>query len=761
MVRSNRNEKRKRNLRERESLRRQAEERADLQCLARAAYEEGRHSTARMYCQRILRLDPRDDSALRLLLAIADRERDHPAVTRVAEKLPWREDGNLALYLAEVYARTGDLDRALEVLRHVLQSGLHRDTATPADAVARRLAQFEWVSGDPARRPAWMGGNRPGQRQEQRPPPILLIPRRRAPAPAPPAGPGPTAITAPSLGIRLDFEPPVLDAPFPSGPEPLRWSRLRRESAALELLQDYDELLCLSTLQGVDRYWFQVETVKRVLRRFHGRVLLADEVGLGKTIEAGMVIKEYLLRGLARRVLILVPPNLVGQWQEEMLSKFGLSFADAASRRMQAAFWREEPLIVASISSAKSEKVRELVLEPEYDLVVVDEAHHLRNRSTLSWQLVNGLKRRFLVLISATPVQNNLVELFNLLTLVRPGVLRTEGEFRRKYLSPKNPRLPLNRDELREVMAEVMVRNTRALVDVKLPSRHAATVAVDPHPQEARVYRLLTELLRAVPTGSLFRWEAARLLALGGSIPFALHDPLLSLRDRLGPAVDPVLQALEQVHSSAKIQKALELAQARPGKKILFAHSLVALERLSRALDELGVAHAVFQGSLSAAEKDRVIARFRDEIDLLLSTDSGGEGRNLQFCAAMINFDLPWNPMRIEQRIGRIHRIGQEREVFILNLCARGTVEERLLRLLHEKINMFELVVGDMNGILGNLSEEREFSEVILELWLHPGGPAEAEKGFAELEERLGAAKEEYLETNRVEEELFGEDLQV
>jgi SNF2 family DNA or RNA helicase len=173
------------------------------------------------------------------------------------------------------------------------------------------------------------------------------------------------------------------------------------------------------------------------------------------------------------------------------------------------------------------------------------------------------------------------------------------------------------------------------------------------------------------------------------------------------------------------------------------------------------VAHAVFQGSLSAAEKDRAIGRFREEVDLLLSTDSGGEGRNLQFCAAMINFDLPWNPMRIEQRIGRIHRIGQEREVFILNLCAQGTVEERLLRILHEKINMFELVVGDMNGILGHLSEERDFSEVILELWLHPGGHAETERGFAELEERLGAAKEEYLETNRVEEELFGEDFQM
>lgn len=561
--------------------------------------------------------------------------------------------------------------------------------------------------------------------------------------------------------MEIEFDPPELEAPFPSGEEALRWIRLRRGLGEIDLLREYDDLLCLGSIHGIQRYWFQVETAKRVLRQFHGRVLLADEVGLGKTIEAGMVIKEYILRGLARRVLILTPPNLVEQWQEEMAGKFDLEFVEPGDRRTDPGFWRTEPLIIASINSAKSERISPHVIAAEHDLVVVDEAHHLRNRSTRNWQLVNSLHRRFLILISATPVQNNLVELFNLLTLLRPGLLKTETEFKRKYISRTNPRLPKNRDELRELMTEVMIRNTRALVDVRLPPRHATTVAVDPDPEEADVYSKLTDLLRTNPGGAISRLDAARLLPLAGSAPFALKEPLDALKDRIGPSLNPVLEALARVHGSSKIRKTVELIQARPGKKILFAHSRQSLEHLSRAFEEAGISHALFHGGLPQAGKDMAIGRFRDAVDLLLSSESGGEGRNLQFCAAMVNFDLPWNPMRIEQRIGRIHRIGQEKEVFILNLCTRGTVEEKLLRLLHEKINMFELVVGEIDGILGNLADDREFADVILELWLHPGGSEEAEKGFDALGERMVQARGEYAETLRFERELFSEDFQV
>ena len=153
--------------------------------------------------------------------------------------------------------------------------------------------------------------------------------------------------------------------------------RLRYEWTQLSLLQGFDELLCLPTLHGVETYWYQVEAVRKVLKQFHGRVLLADEVGLGKTVEAGMVLKEYLLRGMVERVLILTPATLVGQWQEEMATKFDVRCAtsyDALLRQAPLAFWAQR--VIASIATARRPEHRTLLAQQQYDLVIVDEAHH-------------------------------------------------------------------------------------------------------------------------------------------------------------------------------------------------------------------------------------------------------------------------------------------------------------------------------------------------------------------------------------------------
>src|SRR5262249_113076 len=181
---------------------------------------------------------------------------------------------------------------------------------------------------------------------------------------------------------------------------------LRHEWTQLRLLQGFDELLCLPTLHGVETFWYQIETVRKVLKQFRGRVLLADEVGLGKTIEAGMVLKEYLLRGMAEKVLTLVPATLVGQWQGEMRVKCVVEFAtryDALARCGPGAFWAQ-PRVIASIATARRAEHQDILAEQNYDLVIVDEAHHLKNRATANWKLVNALNKRFLLLLSATPV---------------------------------------------------------------------------------------------------------------------------------------------------------------------------------------------------------------------------------------------------------------------------------------------------------------------------------------------------------------------
>jgi len=273
---------------------------------------------------------------------------------------------------------------------------------------------------------------------------------------------------------------------------------LRVEHARLRLLRGFEELLCLEGLHGVERLPHQIETVRRVLRHFRGGVLLADEVGLGKTIEAGLLLREYLLRGMIKRALILVPPALVSQWREELSTKFGLDFATAeSSRNIPDGFWRDTDRVLASLSLAKSVRHFDAVSACSWDLVVVDEAHHCRTRTTRNWQLVNALKRKRMLLLTATPVQNDLIELYNLLTLLEPGHLKTETDFRKNYVRRGNPRDPRNRERLRELLGQVMIRNTRSLVTVDLPPRYAQTFVIDPDGQETRLYQMLDTYLRS------------------------------------------------------------------------------------------------------------------------------------------------------------------------------------------------------------------------------------------------------------------------
>ncbi len=157
--------------------------------------------------------------------------------------------------------------------------------------------------------------------------------------------------------------------------------------------------------------------------------------------------------------------------------------------------------MLASLAFVKTKTRAALVAAQPWDLVIVDEAHHCKNRATLNWQLVNSLQRRFMFLLSATPVQNNLLELYNLLTLLAPGHLRTESDFKKQYVKRGNPRNPLNRERLRSLLGEVMVRNTRSLVQLNLPARYAQTVHATPVGAEAELYRKLTDFLRRRGSG--------------------------------------------------------------------------------------------------------------------------------------------------------------------------------------------------------------------------------------------------------------------
>jgi SNF2 family DNA or RNA helicase len=240
------------------------------------------------------------------------------------------------------------------------------------------------------------------------------------------------------------------------------WFDLKTEAERLALFRGFDRLISLDTLQ-IELYDHQREAALRVLRDMRSRALLADEVGLGKTIEAGVVMKEYLLRGLARRVLILTPASLVSQWRGEMSEKFRLEFTPGQSN---AAF--QHHLVVASIDTAKRTENAAIIHGLKWDLVVVDEAHHLKNKATINWAFVNSIEKKYLLLLTATPMQNDLRELYNLITLLKPGQLKTYTQFKQEFMLDRHS--PKNLFRLRELLGEVMVRRSRRETLIHFPN---------------------------------------------------------------------------------------------------------------------------------------------------------------------------------------------------------------------------------------------------------------------------------------------------
>jgi SNF2 family DNA or RNA helicase len=187
--------------------------------------------------------------------------------------------------------------------------------------------------------------------------------------------------------------------------------------------------------------------------------------------------------------MVVTPASLVEQWREELAVKFGLTgfvtTADAEFRMAGSEAWEKFPLLIASLATARRAEHRARLSQIPFDMIVLDEAHHLKNRNSASWKFVNELQRKYILLLTATPVENNLDELYNLITLLKPGQLKTPREFRKQFVVSGDPRLPKNRGQLRELLGDVMVRHTRSQVNINLPPRQANTVRLNLSDEEA------------------------------------------------------------------------------------------------------------------------------------------------------------------------------------------------------------------------------------------------------------------------------------
>jgi superfamily II DNA or RNA helicase len=498
-----------------------------------------------------------------------------------------------------------------------------------------------------------------------------------------------------------------------AGFDPLDMVELRLQGEELATLDDFEELLAVD-VANVDRMPHQAAAARHALSRMRGRAILADEVGLGKTIEAGLAIKELTLRGLAKRVLVLCPAPLREQWREEMNQKFDIPF-DVAYHGPEIA--NQEKLIVSLTLGTRN--IEQLTRRP-WDIVIVDEAHRAAGaRAGKRRELITALTTacRYAFFLTATPVQNDLLELYRLVELLRPGTFKSANAFRREFMIGLDPRKPSDPAALRRLISSAMIRTTRAQAGVDRVVRRAVDVPIQLGARERELYALSTDLLRNVmrsPGDAMRRRSLA--LRLTAS-PFSMGTTAFRIAkthpdERVRNLLDDIGNLAMDITSSARENRALEITRdwmRDHGRVLIFTQHTDTVTGLLRRMGAEGLRARAFHGSMSPSERAATIAAFRSgEAPIMISTDSGAEGQNLQFCNCVLNYDLPWNPMRIEQRIGRVDRLTQPRdEVFVANLYASGTIDQSVYRLLAEKLRMFELLFGQVTTVLGELDDSK------------------------------------------------------
>ncbi len=442
----------------------------------------------------------------------------------------------------------------------------------------------------------------------------------------------------------------------------------------------------------------QLEVARNVVEKMNGKAILADEVGLGKTIEAGLILKEYMIRGLVKKVLILVPASLVSQWVSELNQKF---FIPAIGQK-KSYVWEQCDVVVSSMDTAKRAPHREIIFQQNYDIIIIDEAHKLKNSKTKNYEFVQLLKKKFCLLLTATPIQNRVDEIFNLVSLLKPGHLGSLSTFEASFNGKE--RSLINDDRLKELVNKVMIRNRRGDTGIDWPKRHVKAVPIEFSKEERDLYDSIQQYKDKGNIGSKFSLITLQREAC--SSREAVYYTLKNMLNRnenntsIETLVQELVKKIEVVKTNAKAEKVVELVKEINGKVIVFTEYRATQLYLQWFLQQNGISSVPFRGGFKRGKKDWMKELFKNKAQVLIATEAGGEGINLQFCQHIINYDLPWNPMRLEQRIGRIHRLGQEHDVHIYNFAIKNTVEEHILKLLYEKINLFERVIGELDEIL-------------------------------------------------------------
>lgn len=568
--------------------------------------------------------------------------------------------------------------------------------------------------------------------------------------------------------------------------------------------------------------------------------LLADEVGLGKTIEAGLVISQRWAER-KRRILVITPANLRKQWSQELAEKFFLPSHILEAKSYNAAvraddlrpFDRTDVVVICSYQFARSKA--DDVAAVDWDLVVIDEAHRLRNVYKPSNQIANTLKTvltgRNKLLLTATPLQNSLLELYGLVSFIDEHAFGDVKSFREQFGSlAQDQAFRTLRERLRPLCHRTLRRQVTAYV--KFTQRHPLLEEFTPDAIEDQLYTVVSdylarENLQALPASqrTLITLVLRKLLA---SSTFAIAGALAKMSQRLKArlaeagasdgedleaelesdyealdetaeewpaeaddapltrasraAIEAEIRELDEftalavsIEQNAKgrkllstLEKAFQVAAGGGAqrKAIIFTESRRTQDYLLGILSESPFSEGIVlfngsntdprsreiydrwlerhrgtdrvSGSRTADMRSALVDYFRDEGQIMIATEAGAEGINLQFCSLVINYDLPWNPQRIEQRIGRCHRYGQRHDVVVVNFLNRNNAaDRRVFELLDEKFHLFKGVFGSSDEVLGALESGVDFEKRIADIYQRCRSPEEIQAAFDQLQREL------------------------
>jgi ERCC4-related helicase len=577
-------------------------------------------------------------------------------------------------------------------------------------------------------------------------------------------------------------------------------------------------------------------------------VLLADEVGLGKTIEAALILAQRWAER-RRRILLIVPATLRKQWQVELEDKFFLPSVILEARAANALakkgianpFLIEDRIVICSYQFVYSK--RELVKRVDWDLVVIDEAHRLRSiyKGTKTAEgIVDAIRPARKILLTATPLQNSLLELYGLVSILDPDIFGGQDAFQAQFMADD---APAQRDAaLRERIQHVCKRTLRRQVLEYIPFTQRFTHTADfvPSAAEEQLYeevsaylqrdvlfalpntrrKLITLIMRkllasssAAIAATLAKFAARLTEQTDAAVPVEEvlaedFETLNEIEDEWGdePAVQTpseeqrqtsaeladlnrfvaLAQSVERDSKATKLVEVLplafELAQKKGAKRkaVVFTESCKTQDYLFRLLSENGFAGEIVlmngsnndetskrtyaewkkrnehrwddvsSGSKSADMKAAIVDEFRDRGTLLLATESAAEGVNLQFCSIVVNYDLPWNPQRIEQRIGRCHRYGQKSDVLVVNFLNRkNEADRRVFELLDQKFNLFKGVFGASDDVLGVVESGVDLEKRIAAIYQDCRTPEQIKIAFDTLQLELDEKIKTGIDTAR------------